>query len=244
MPARQRRRRRAPRLRELGYGPGYKLPGLPHRTGHGIGLDGHEPLYLVHGDATPLAPGMCFSDEPGIYIPGKFGVRIEDCWHMTAAGPKFSPSRRPVSTGRLRESGRTELIWESCCEEHDCRSSRVGRADHLLFRGGPVRARLRPLAAPAQAQNDKMAPIPTPVQADAIVLGTGPLPDTAAPESRHPSDHRAFARNVTVATLTLFLPDPSKATGTAVIVAPGGGFRCCQWRMKDRTLPVLSRTEA
>jgi Xaa-Pro dipeptidase len=72
-----------------GYGPGYKLPGLSHRTGHGIGMDGHEPAYLVHGDMTPLAPGMCFSDEPGIYIPGKFGVRLEDCWHMTQAGPKF-----------------------------------------------------------------------------------------------------------------------------------------------------------
>ena len=72
-----------------GYGPGYKLPGLPHRTGHGIGMDGHEPAYLVHGDMTPLAAGMCFSDEPGIYIPGKFGVRLEDCWHMTEAGPKF-----------------------------------------------------------------------------------------------------------------------------------------------------------
>jgi Xaa-Pro dipeptidase len=72
-----------------GYGPGYKLPGLPHRTGHGIGMDGHEPAYLVHGDMTPLAPGMCFSDEPGIYLPGKFGVRLEDCWYMTAAGPKF-----------------------------------------------------------------------------------------------------------------------------------------------------------
>lgn len=73
----------------LGYGPGYKLPGLPHRTGHGIGMDGHEPAYLVHGDMTPLAPGMCFSDEPGIYIPGKFGVRLEDCWHMTSSGPEF-----------------------------------------------------------------------------------------------------------------------------------------------------------
>lgn len=72
-----------------GYGPGYKLPGLSHRTGHGIGMDGHEPAYLVHGDLTPLAPGMCFSDEPGIYIPGKFGVRLEDCWHMTENGPRF-----------------------------------------------------------------------------------------------------------------------------------------------------------
>jgi Xaa-Pro dipeptidase len=72
-----------------GYGPGYELPGLSHRTGHGIGMDGHEPAYLVHGDMTPLAPGMCFSDEPGIYIPGRFGVRLEDCWHMTETGPKF-----------------------------------------------------------------------------------------------------------------------------------------------------------
>jgi Xaa-Pro dipeptidase len=72
-----------------GYGPGYRLPGLSHRTGHGIGMEVHEPVYLVHGETTPLAPGMCFSDEPGLYIPGKFGVRIEDCWHMTESGPKF-----------------------------------------------------------------------------------------------------------------------------------------------------------
>jgi Xaa-Pro dipeptidase len=72
-----------------GWGPGYKLPGLSHRTGHGIGLDGHEPAYLVHGDATPLEAGMCFSDEPGIYVPGEFGMRLEDCWHMTDAGPKL-----------------------------------------------------------------------------------------------------------------------------------------------------------
>ena len=72
-----------------GFGPGYRLPGLPHRTGHGIGMEVHEPINLVHGETTPLAPGMCFSDEPGLYIPGKFGVRIEDCWHMTPDGPKF-----------------------------------------------------------------------------------------------------------------------------------------------------------
>jgi Xaa-Pro dipeptidase len=73
----------------LGYGPDYKLPGLSHRTGHGIGLDGHEPVNLVRGETTRLAPGMCFSNEPGIYIPGSFGVRIEDCFHMTAEGPKW-----------------------------------------------------------------------------------------------------------------------------------------------------------
>jgi Xaa-Pro dipeptidase len=73
----------------LGYGPGYKLPGTPHRTGHGIGMDGHEPVNLVHGEMTTLKPGMCFSDEPGIYIPGAFGIRLEDCFHMTEAGPKW-----------------------------------------------------------------------------------------------------------------------------------------------------------
>jgi Xaa-Pro dipeptidase len=74
---------------KAGYGPGYKLPGTSHRTGHGIGLDVHEPVYLVHGEMTHLAPGMCFSDEPGIYIPGSFGVRLEDCIHMTESGPKW-----------------------------------------------------------------------------------------------------------------------------------------------------------
>jgi Xaa-Pro dipeptidase len=80
-----------------GWGPGYRLPGLSHRTGHGIGLDGHEPAYLVHGDTTPLQAGMCFSDEPGIYIPGEFGVRLEDCWVMTEAGPKtFTPLAKSI----------------------------------------------------------------------------------------------------------------------------------------------------
>jgi Xaa-Pro dipeptidase len=74
---------------KAGVGPGYKLPGMSHRTGHGIGLDGHEPVNLVHGETTPLAPGMCFSDEPGIYIPGSFGVRLEDCIYMTATGPRW-----------------------------------------------------------------------------------------------------------------------------------------------------------
>ncbi len=73
----------------LGYGPDYRLPGLSHRTGHGIGMDGHEPVNLVRGEATRLAPGMCFSDEPGLYIPGEFGVRLEDCFHMTETGPKW-----------------------------------------------------------------------------------------------------------------------------------------------------------
>ena len=83
----------------LGWGPGYKLPGTSHRTGHGIGLDGHEPVNLVRGEMTKLAPGMCFSNEPGIYIPGEFGIRLEDCFYMTDSGPKWF-SEPPPSIDR------------------------------------------------------------------------------------------------------------------------------------------------
>jgi len=70
-----------------GFGPGYALPGLPHRTGHGIGLDIHEWPYLVRGDHTVLDVGMCFSNEPMICVPGELGVRHEDHFHMTERGP-------------------------------------------------------------------------------------------------------------------------------------------------------------
>jgi Xaa-Pro dipeptidase len=73
----------------LGYGPAYATPGLSHRTGHGIGMDGHERVNFVHGETTPLASGMCFSNEPGIYIFGEFGVRLEDCLHLTDDGPAW-----------------------------------------------------------------------------------------------------------------------------------------------------------
>ena len=79
--------------------------------------------------------------------------------------------------------------------------------------------------ASAQAQDDRMTPIAAPAEPNAIELGTGPLPNASASEAWHKQYGSSFARNVTVATLTPFLPDPSKATGTAVIVAPGGGFR-------------------
>jgi Xaa-Pro dipeptidase len=72
---------------EAGFGPGYKLPGLPHRTGHGIGLDGHEWTNFVKGNTTPIAVGMCFSDEPMIAIPGEFGIRLEDCLYIGEDGP-------------------------------------------------------------------------------------------------------------------------------------------------------------
>ena len=80
-----------------GWSKDYGLPGLSHRTGHGIGMDVHEAPYLVRSDTTPLDAGMCFSDEPGLYIPGEFGIRLEDCWYMTAAGPKtFTPLARSL----------------------------------------------------------------------------------------------------------------------------------------------------
>src|SRR5207244_932736 len=100
------------------------------------------------------------------------------------------------------------------------RSARPGYA--RLIAGGF--AIICALAAPAQAQNDKMAPIAIPAQPDAIELGTGALPGAKASESWHSQYGSRFARNVTMATLTPFLPDPAKTTGTAVIVAPGGGF--------------------
>ncbi len=76
-------------ITDAGFGPGYKLPGLPHRTGHGIGMDGHEWGNMVKGNQQPLKAGMCFSIEPTIAIPGEFGVRLEDCVYMTEEGPKW-----------------------------------------------------------------------------------------------------------------------------------------------------------
>jgi Xaa-Pro dipeptidase len=79
----------------FGFGPDYKLPGLPHRTGHGIGLDGHEWTYLVRGNKTRLEPGMCFSDEPTVAIPGEFGVRLEDCMYITEDGARMFTKQSP-----------------------------------------------------------------------------------------------------------------------------------------------------
>lgn len=76
-------------ITQAGFGPGYKVPGLPHRTGHGIGLDGHEWTNLVRGNKTKMLPGMCFSNEPTIAIYGEFGVRLEDCMYITETGARF-----------------------------------------------------------------------------------------------------------------------------------------------------------
>ena len=83
-------------ITDAGFGPGYKVPGLPHRTGHGIGVDGHEWTNFVKGNRTPLAPGMCFSDEPMIAIYGEFGIRLEDCLHITEDGAKFFTQPSPA----------------------------------------------------------------------------------------------------------------------------------------------------
>ena len=99
------------------------------------------------------------------------------------------------------------------------RMLRIGRLTAIGF------AATCALAAPALAQNDKMTPVPTPAQPNAIELGTAPLPGATAKESWHRQYGSLFARNVTVATLTPYLPDPSNASGAAVVVAPGGGFR-------------------
>lgn len=82
-------------LIKAGFGPEYKLPGLPHRTGHGIGMDGHEWGNMVKGNKLPLQVGMCFSIEPTIAIPGEFGVRLEDCVYMTSTGPKWFSQPSP-----------------------------------------------------------------------------------------------------------------------------------------------------
>ena len=74
-------------LESAGLGPDYDLPGLPHRTGHGIGMDIHEWPYLVKDNPQPLAPGMCFSNEPMIVVPGEFGIRLEDHFYMAEDGP-------------------------------------------------------------------------------------------------------------------------------------------------------------
>ncbi|MGH9597099.1 MAG: M24 family metallopeptidase [Edaphobacter sp.] len=80
-------------ITSAGFGPDYKH--FTHRVGHGIGMDMHEWPYLVRGNTTPLAPGMCFSDEPGIYITGEFGVRLEDDWHVTEDGGKMFTPQSP-----------------------------------------------------------------------------------------------------------------------------------------------------
>ncbi|UCE40259.1 MAG: aminopeptidase P family protein [Candidatus Aminicenantes bacterium] len=80
---------------DYGFPGGYELPGCPHRAGHGIGLDGHEWTYLVKGNETPMKPGMCFTNEPMLVIPGEFGVRLEDDFYITDKGPRYFTTPSP-----------------------------------------------------------------------------------------------------------------------------------------------------
>jgi len=84
-------------LARHGLGPDYHLPGLPHRAGHGLGLEIHEAPYLVRGNSTPLAAGMCFSNEPMLVFPGMFGIRLEDHIYMAEDGPRWftTPAKGP-----------------------------------------------------------------------------------------------------------------------------------------------------
>lgn len=86
-------------LEAAGFGPGYAVPGLPHRTGHGLGLDIHEGPWIVQGDDTPLAPGMVFSIEPMLCVYGECGVRLEDIVEITETGPRWfcPPAEEPGS---------------------------------------------------------------------------------------------------------------------------------------------------
>lgn len=82
-------------LEQFGLGPGYKTPGLPHRAGHGLGLDIHEHPYIVKGNTDYIVEGMCFSNEPMICIYNEFGVRLEDHIYMTPSGPKWFTEPAP-----------------------------------------------------------------------------------------------------------------------------------------------------
>jgi Xaa-Pro dipeptidase len=83
-------------IADFGFGPDYKVPGLPHRTGHGIGLDGHEWTNFVRGNKTRIQPGMCFSDEPTVAIYGEFGIRLEDCLYITEDGAHTFSKQSPA----------------------------------------------------------------------------------------------------------------------------------------------------
>ena len=96
-------------LERAGLGPGYRLPGLPHRTGHGIGLSIHEAAYLVRGDKTLLSPGMCFSNEPMIVLPDRFGIRLEDHFHVTEDGAAWFTAPSPSIDAPFAEPGEDPL---------------------------------------------------------------------------------------------------------------------------------------
>lgn len=122
-------------LEANGLGPDYRLPGLPHRTGHGIGMDVHEGPYLVRGDRTPLDVGMCFSNEPMICVPGEFGIRLEDHFYMTEEGPRWftQPSPSIVHRRSLRPRRLSRPNDNAARGKARARASRVRRSDQSSF---------------------------------------------------------------------------------------------------------------
>ncbi len=103
-------------LQAAGFGPGYKLPGLPHRTGHGVGLDIHEWPYLVKDNPLALAAGMCFSNEPMIVIEGEMGIRLEDHFYMTEDGPRWFTEPSPSLAQPFCATSRNPCVPESRAE--------------------------------------------------------------------------------------------------------------------------------
>jgi Xaa-Pro dipeptidase len=110
-------------IEDAGYGPGYRF--FTHRVGHGMGMDVHEWPYLVKGNKLPLAPGMTFSDEPGIYIRGEFGVRLEDDMVITANGAELMTPQSPS----LEDPVGTRETWRTTAASSTARSGRRGRPD-------------------------------------------------------------------------------------------------------------------
>jgi Xaa-Pro dipeptidase len=122
-------------ITDAGYGPDYKY--FTHRLGHGIGMDGHEWPYLVRGNTTKLAPNMTFSDEPGIYIPGEFGIRLEDDMHITENGAElFTPQSPSLEDpfGKMRPVSPAQLVqvFVAGCDAVERRSGFIVFHDVVL----------------------------------------------------------------------------------------------------------------
>ncbi|KAJ8138643.1 hypothetical protein OY671_008144, partial [Metschnikowia pulcherrima] len=194
------------RLRTTDEGPVRKVRYLtwPHRQ-YQVRTDAHSfSTYPPHG-CSGFGPRK------------RSGMRSAPCPGAMVSLPHKTTARAPIPENRAR-------IFRRDVMKHRCKAkSRATR--HVPARLAITsRAAASAMATPLRAHNDAMTPIPTPAQPGAIELGTGPLPGARNPETWHAQYGSRFARNVTIATLTPYSPDPAKASGTAVIVAPGGGF--------------------
>src|SRR5690606_21339316 len=127
-----------------GLGPGYRLPGLPHRTGHGCGLAVHEAPYLVRGNRLPLAPGMCCSNEPMIVVPGQFGIRLEDHFHVTEDGARGSTPPSPAIDRPFAQGKRGIRDWGLGIGNAKRGESPCGDSPECADTGAPGSARCAP----------------------------------------------------------------------------------------------------